>query len=69
MLLATGEADTIVAPHNSDDMAGRLESFGNSVRVIRYPGIGHIGVILSLVPGFRGATRLRRDMLDFIHAH
>ncbi len=69
MLLITGEQDATVAPHNSDDMARSLESFGNSVRVIRYPGIGHTGVILSLVPGFRGTTALRQDMLDFIHAH
>jgi acetyl esterase/lipase len=69
MLLVTGQADDTVAPHNSDDMARKLESTGNAVRVIRYPGVGHIGVILSLVPGFRGTTSLRRDMLDFIHAH
>jgi dipeptidyl aminopeptidase/acylaminoacyl peptidase len=67
MLLVTGTADTTVAPHNSDDMAAKLKSFGSAVRVIRYPGIGHTGVILSLVPGFGGITRLRQDMLDFIH--
>jgi len=69
MLLVTGQADDTVAPHNSDDMAGKLESFASPVRVIRYPGIGHTGVILSLVPGFRGTTSLRQDMLDFIHVH
>jgi len=69
MLLVTGQADDTVAPHNSDDMARKLESTGNAVRVIRYPGVGHIGVILSLVPGLRGTTSLRQDMLDFIHTH
>jgi acetyl esterase/lipase len=69
MLLVTGQTDDIVAPHNSDDMASMLESTGNAVRVIRYPRVGHIGVILSLVPGFRGTTSLRQDMLDFMHAH
>ncbi len=67
MLLVTGAADATVAPYNSDDMAAKLESFGSAVRVIGYPGIGHTGVILSLVRGFRGITRLRQDMLDFIH--
>jgi hypothetical protein len=37
--------------------------------VIKYPGVGHIGIILSLAPGFRGRTTLRQDMLDFIHSH
>jgi acetyl esterase/lipase len=69
MLLVTGTQDATVAPHNSDDMAAKLEHFASAVRVIRYPGIGHTGVILSLVPGFRGTTRLRQDMLDFIHSH
>ena len=68
MLLVTGTADATVAPHNSDALARKLESFASAVRVIRYPGIGHSGVILSLVPGFRGTTRLRQDMLDFIHS-
>ena len=69
MLLLTGDADETVAPHNSDDMAAALKAHGSAVRVIRYPGVGHIGIILSLVPGFRGTTSLRQDMLDFIHAH
>jgi acetyl esterase/lipase len=69
MLLITGSQDATVAPRNSDDMAKKLENFASPVRVIRYPGIGHTGVILSLVPGFRGTTSLRQDMLDFIQSH
>jgi acetyl esterase/lipase len=69
MLLAAGEADATVGPGNADRMAARLKSFGNQAQVIKYPGIGHIGIILSLAPGFRGRTTLRQDMLDFIRSH
>ena len=69
MLLVTGTADRTVGPGNSDRMAAKLKSFGSEVVVIKYPGVGHIGTILSLVPGFRGTTSLRQDMLDFIHSH
>jgi acetyl esterase/lipase len=69
MLLTAGTDDSVVGPGNADRMAARLKSFGNEANVIKYPGTGHIGIILSLAPGFRGRTTLRQDMLDFIHAH
>ena len=69
MLLVTGTADSTVNQGNSDRMAAKLKSFGSEAIVIKYPGIGHIGTILSLVPGFRSTTSLRQDMLDFIHSH
>lgn len=69
MLLATGADDGTVRPGNSDRMAAKLKAHGNRVQVIKYPGVGHVGVILSLAPGFRGKTTLREDMLRFIQAH
>jgi acetyl esterase/lipase len=69
MLLLAGSGDTVVDPGNADRMAARLRSNGSSAQVIHYPGVGHVGIILSLVPGFRGHTPLRQDMLDFIHSH
>jgi acetyl esterase/lipase len=69
MLLTNGSADTVVHPGNADRMAARLKANGDEVKVIHYPGVGHIGIILSLVPGFRSHTTLRQDMLDFIAAH
>jgi len=69
MLLATGTADTTVDQGNTDRMAAKLASFGSDVKVIKYPGSGHIGTILSLVPGFRGATSLRQDVINFIRSH
>ncbi len=69
MLLTAGEADDTVGPGNSDRMAARLTAAGNSAKVIKYPGVGHIGIILSLLPGFRGKTSLQGDMTNFIQSH
>jgi acetyl esterase/lipase len=69
MLLVTGDDDGTVYPHNSRNMAAKLRTFASVVEEKHYPGTGHVGIILSLVPGFRGTTHLRQDMLDFIRTH
>jgi acetyl esterase/lipase len=69
MLLTSGTGDSVVDPGNADRMAAKLKASGSEARVIHYPGVGHIGIILSLVPGFRSHTTLRQDMLDFISSH
>jgi acetyl esterase/lipase len=66
MLLAHGTADTTVGAGNSRRMAQRLREAGNPVELIEYKGAGHLGIVLSLAHGFRGATTLRDDMLRFI---
>jgi acetyl esterase/lipase len=69
MLLITGSKDRTVHPRNTHNMAAKLRSVGSPVTEIHYPGIGHVGVILSLLPFLRWWTPLRRDMLDFIYSH
>lgn len=69
MLLAAGSDDSTVEPANTTRMAARLEQFGSEVETKIYPGVGHIGIVLSLAPGFRGRTTLREDILRFIAAH
>ena len=69
MLLVTGDRDRTVHPRNTQSMAARLRAAGSPVAEIHYPGAGHVGIILSLLAPFRSLTPLRRDMLDFIHAH
>ena len=69
MLLVTGDDDSTVYPRNTASMAAKLRAFASPVQELHYPGTGHVGIILSLVPGFRGATHLRQDMLDFITSH
>ncbi|MEO8895943.1 MAG: alpha/beta hydrolase [Rhizomicrobium sp.] len=68
MLLAAGTADTTVSPRNSSDLAAKLKSFDSPVQLISYPGVGHIGIILSLAPGFRGRTSLRDDIIRFVES-
>lgn len=67
MLLVTGTQDHTVSPENTTRMAARLRSVDSPVREFHYRGAGHVGILLSLLPGLR-RTPLRRDMLDFIHA-
>jgi acetyl esterase/lipase len=69
MLLETGTEDTIVSPGNTSRLAARLRATGSPVQERQYPGIGHIGIILSLVPGLRGRTSLYSDMLAFLRAN
>jgi acetyl esterase/lipase len=66
MLLAAGTADTTVAPHNTTDLAVRLASFGSPVEVKLYPDTGHLGILLSLAPGLRWKTTLRKDIIQFV---
>ena len=69
MLLVSGSADAVVDPGNADRMAAKLTALGGTAKVIHYPGVGHVGIILTLTPWFRHRAALRRDMLDFISSH
>ncbi len=69
MLLAHGTADTTVGVGNARRMAKRLKSVDSPYDEIEYPGVGHIGIILSLAPGLRGNTTLREDITKFVMSH
>lgn len=69
MLLAHGTKDHTVGAGNSRRMAKRLAEAGNTVELIEYPGVTHLGILLSLAHGFRDRTTLRADMLRFIAEH
>jgi len=69
MLLVAGAEDTTVSPGNTERMAARLRAFGSEVETKIYPGVGHIGIILSIAPGFRSRASLRNDILQFVAAH
>jgi acetyl esterase/lipase len=68
MLLLTGSADTTVRPRNSYDLAERLKQYGSPVDVKTYAGVGHVGIMLSLAPGFRGNAPVRQDITDFVQS-
>lgn len=69
MLLIHGTADTTVGPQNTRSMAYTLKTHGSAVEKIYYKDVGHLGIILSLLPGLRWKAPLRHDMLTFIHTH
>ena len=68
MLLLAGEADDTVYPRNSLSLANRIRANGGPVTVKTYPGIGHIGIVISLAPLFRTKAPALADMADFILA-
>lgn len=69
MLLAHGTADDTVGIGNSRRLAAKLRSYGSVVELRAYPGVGHIGIILSLASGFRDRTTLREDIAAFVASH
>jgi acetyl esterase/lipase len=69
MLLVDGTADETVDPGNVTRMAAKLRANGSEVETKLYPGVSHIGIILSLAPVFRTDTTLESDMVKFIDSH
>lgn len=66
MLLATGADDGRVQIKSTRNLSARLRSAGNEVVEIIYPGVGHMGIILSLAPAFRRRAPLRDDIVSFV---
>jgi acetyl esterase/lipase len=69
MLLATGDADTLVQPRNTIALAERLRETGNSVIETHYPGLGHAGVLLALGAWGRRRGPVLKDTIAFLRAH
>jgi acetyl esterase/lipase len=69
MLLVAGNEDETVSPGNADRMTAKLKSFDSPVEEKIYPGVGHVGIILSLAPLFHDNTTLREDMIRFVETH
>lgn len=65
-LLLTGSDDTTVLPRNSLTLARKITSAGGVAGSKIYPGIGHIGIILAIAPGFRGKAPVLADVTSFI---
>lgn len=69
MLLVAGSDDATVDPGNVTRMAAALKAHGGAVAAKFYPGVGHVGIILSLLPPLRGRAPLRDDVVTFIQSH
>jgi acetyl esterase/lipase len=68
LLLMTGDADETVLPRNATALAEKTTGLGGQAKVITYPGIGHIGIILALSKPFRGKAPVVADMTGFLKA-
>ena len=68
ILLLHGESDTTVGPGNSTRLAARLEQVSMPVKLRMYPGVGHVGVITSFAPLFKGTAPVLADVMAFIRA-
>lgn len=69
VFLATGEADHIVDPRNTQVLAAGLRSAGAQVVSRTYPGIGHNEIMMMLARPFRGRAPVLDDLVGFFRAH
>ena len=67
LLLMAGADDHTVNPRNSYRLARAVRAMGGQARVIRYPGIGHIRLLLSLAAPLRFLAPALRDTVAFVH--
>ena len=67
MFLATGDADTTVRPRNTVGLADKLKRAGGSIEVRRYPGVGHIEIMLALSLPFRSKAPVLDDVVRFFN--
>lgn len=66
-LLLVGKDDKTVNPRNTYRLAQALQADGDAAHVIRYRGIGHISLLVSLASPFRFLAPSLRDTMTFIH--
>ena len=64
-LLCTGDKDDLVAPKNSDTLAARLQAVGTTVERLRYPRVGHVGLVTAIAVPFRDKAPVLDDMANF----
>ncbi|UFN51125.1 alpha/beta hydrolase [Roseomonas sp. OT10] len=68
LLLLHGLADETVSPERSRELAALARAAGVPVRLIEYPGVGHIGIIASLAAPLRGLGLAGAPVLADIRA-
>ena len=67
LLLLTGDADTSVKPRNSYRLAAAMQQRGGKAQVIAYPGVAHIGILISLARSLKFIAPTLEDTSNFIH--
>ncbi len=66
MLLATGARDRRVPPRHTTALAERVRQAGGVVETRIYPKLGHLGLLLAMLPYFAWRAPVWRDVLAFI---
>jgi acetyl esterase/lipase len=66
LLLLHGGADITVLPRNTTALGARLRQMGGVVETKIYPKLGHIGMILAILPYLSWRAPVLQDVLGFI---
>lgn len=66
LLLLHGDADDTVYPKNSRNLASAIQKAGGRVEEKEYPGLGHVGILISLSKPFRGKASALDDSVAFL---
>ncbi|HRD74315.1 MAG TPA: alpha/beta hydrolase [Hyphomicrobiaceae bacterium] len=65
-LLVHGEADDLVKPHNTHELAAALEAAGRPVTKLVVPGAGHRKTLLGIARPVRWRTDARGPIAEFL---
>ncbi len=66
LFLADGSDDTTVLPRNTTRLAAKVRGAGGPVIEKIYPGVAHVGMVISIAPLFRSKAPVLDDVLAFI---
>lgn len=66
VLLVAGKADKTVNPENSVSLARHLEAAGNPVRLLEYPDLDHVDVVLQLSSFWQSKSAVRDEIIAFL---
>jgi dipeptidyl aminopeptidase/acylaminoacyl peptidase len=69
LFLAHGSNDRIVFPHNSRNLAKRLQDLGAPVTLRIYPGASHVDLAAALSGPFRRRVPVLAESAAFLHQH
>ena len=69
LLLLQGTDDTTVYPKNTINLAHEVRVRGGAAETHLYPGVGHIGLMISMAPLFAYKDAALADTLEFIARH
>ncbi len=69
LLLLYGNDDSVVFPHNIENLSEKVTQLGGEVEVHRYDGIDHPGLVGALSVPFRNRQPVFADILNFLDQH